>query len=59
MTRSFIAYTLHQIKEDELGGACSMHGRDKNAYSILVGNLKGRDHLENLGLDGKIVLEGF
>jgi hypothetical protein len=28
-----------------------------NAYSILVANLKGRDHLEDVGVDGRIILE--
>jgi hypothetical protein len=31
----------------------------KNAYKILVGNLKGRDHSEDLGVGGKITLEGI
>jgi hypothetical protein len=29
----------------------------RNAYEILVGNLNIRDHLGDLGLDGKIILE--
>jgi hypothetical protein len=29
----------------------------RNAYSILVGNLEGRDHSGDLGIDRKIVLE--
>jgi hypothetical protein len=32
-------------------------GELRNAYCISVGNLKGRDHLENLGVDGRIILE--
>jgi predicted enzyme related to lactoylglutathione lyase len=31
--------------------------RDENAYKILVGNLEGRDHSENLGTCGWIILE--
>jgi hypothetical protein len=27
-------------------------GKISNAYRILVGNLQGRDHLKDLGLDG-------
>jgi hypothetical protein len=27
--RSFITYTLHQIKGDEMGGSCSTHGKDE------------------------------
>jgi len=30
---------------------------DENTYRISVGNLKGRDHSENLEVDGKIILE--
>jgi hypothetical protein len=29
----------------------------RNAYRILVGNVNGRDHSEDLGVDGKIMLE--
>jgi hypothetical protein len=27
----------------------------KNAHKILIGNLKGRDHLERLGVDARIL----
>jgi hypothetical protein len=29
----------------------------KNAYKILIGKPEGRDHLEDLDLDGKIISE--
>jgi hypothetical protein len=29
----------------------------KNGYKISVENLKGRDHLEDLGVDGRIILD--
>jgi hypothetical protein len=29
----------------------------RNAYKVLVENLKGRDYAENLGVDGRIILE--
>jgi hypothetical protein len=32
-------------------------GDMRNTYKILVGNQKGRDHMEDLGVDGKIILE--
>jgi hypothetical protein len=32
-------------------------GEARNAYNILLENLKGRDHLEDLGVYGKIILE--
>jgi hypothetical protein len=30
-------------------------GDSKAAYRVLVGNLRARDHLEDLGVDGKII----
>jgi hypothetical protein len=30
-------------------------GEMRNAYDILVGKLKGREHFEDLGIDGKII----
>jgi hypothetical protein len=38
-----------------MGGACSTHVR--NAYNVLVESLKGRVHSEDLGVDGRIILE--
>jgi hypothetical protein len=32
-------------------------GEIRNAYKILVGNLKGRDHSEDLGVEATIILE--
>jgi len=32
-------------------------GEMRSAYSILIGELNGRDHLDDLGKDGKILLE--
>jgi hypothetical protein len=32
-------------------------GTMRNAHSIFVSNLKGRDYLEDLGIGGGIVLE--
>jgi hypothetical protein len=43
-------------KENETGGACSSHGEMRNTIFWLE-NLKGRDHLEDLDVDGKIILE--
>jgi hypothetical protein len=42
---------LIKKKDHETDKASSMHGRD--AYKILVGKLKGREHLEDLGVDGE------
>jgi hypothetical protein len=39
-----------------MGGACSTHGEMTNTSFWLV-NLKGRSHLKDLGVDGKIILD--
>jgi len=38
-------------------GHVARTGEKKNAYKILVRNLKGRDHSEKLDVHGKIILE--
>jgi hypothetical protein len=38
-------------------GTCSTHGSDEKCIKILVENLKGRDYLKDLNIDGRIVLE--
>jgi hypothetical protein len=32
-------------------------GNMRNAYSFWLGSLKGRDHSEDLGVDGRIILK--
>jgi len=32
-------------------------GEGRSAYKILIGKLKGRDHLEDLGVVGRLMLE--
>jgi hypothetical protein len=39
-----------------MGRACSTHEM-KNEFIHWLENLKGRDHLEDLGVDGKAMLE--
>jgi hypothetical protein len=41
-----------QINEDEMGRACRTHGEMRDAYRILDGKLKEREHSEDLGVDG-------
>jgi hypothetical protein len=40
-----------QIENNEMGGTCSMYGRQKR-----WGNLRKRNHLEDPGVDGRIIL---
>jgi hypothetical protein len=34
-----------KVKEDELGGACSTHGENRNVYRTLVGKPEGKRSL--------------
>ena len=46
-----------QINVAEMGGASVMHENEKIAYRVLVGNLKARNHLEDLSTDLSIILK--
>jgi hypothetical protein len=35
----------------------STHGRDENAYKVLIMRYEGRNHVEDLDIDVKIILE--
>jgi hypothetical protein len=34
-------------------------GERRSAYSVLVWKFEGRNHLEDLGVDGRIILKSF
>jgi hypothetical protein len=40
-----------------LAGYVARVRKFRNAHKILVGKLKGRDHLEDIGVDGMIISE--
>jgi hypothetical protein len=48
-----------QVKEDEMrwAGHVVRMGEMRNTYKILVGRTEGRDHSEDLGSGGKIILK--
>jgi hypothetical protein len=50
-------YSGAQIKDGKMGGSCSMNDRDEKRIIVLLENLKRRDHSEDLGVDGRIILE--
>jgi hypothetical protein len=39
-----------------MGGACGAMGEVRGAHNILVGKSEGRNHWEDLGVDGRITL---
>ena len=41
-------------QKNEMGGACGTHGRQERA-----GDLRERDHLEDLSVDGRLILKLF
>jgi hypothetical protein len=45
------------MEKSEIGGACRTYGeKERCIQGFWWGNLRERDHLENAGLDGKIIL---
>jgi hypothetical protein len=46
-----------QIKKNEVGRACSTHGRGEVHTGFCWGHLREGDHLENPGIDGRIILK--
>ena len=46
-----------QMKDDVMGGACGMYGGRRRVYTLWFGNLREADHLEDLGVDGRIILK--
>jgi len=46
-----------KIKNSEMGGPRSTHGRQERCIQVLMGRPEGIDHLENLGVDGRTLLK--
>ena len=40
-----------------MGKTCSSHGESRSVYRVLVGKLREGDHLEDPGVDVKIILK--
>jgi hypothetical protein len=51
------SYLGHQIEKNEMGWVCSTYGGRGEAYTgFRWRNLRERDHLEDPGIDGRIIL---
>jgi len=50
-----VYYIGDEINVCEIGRRCRMHGRMRNSYihTCFGWNIKGRDHLEEQGIEGK------
>jgi hypothetical protein len=42
-----------------MGGACGTYGRRRGACRVLVGRPEGRNYLEHLDADGRIILKSI
>jgi hypothetical protein len=40
-----------------MGGTCRSMEEIRNEYNILIGKPEGKDHSEDLGVDGRIILD--
>ena len=49
-------YSGDRIKENEMGDACSTDG-GRGAYRVLVWGLREGDHLEDLGVDERMIFK--
>jgi hypothetical protein len=41
----------------EVGWSCGTYGGEEKCAQVLVGKFRGREHLENVSIDGKIILK--
>jgi hypothetical protein len=43
--------------EDEMGGACGTYGKEEEKFSFWSGNLRESNHLQDLGINERIILK--
>jgi hypothetical protein len=54
---SFYTFVQHFRQIRYAGNAAKSMGETRNMQRILVGNLRGRDHLRDLRVDGRTILK--
>jgi hypothetical protein len=50
-------YLGDQIRKNEMGRVCGMHGGEQRCIQCLVGNLNERGHVEQVSVYGRIILK--
>jgi hypothetical protein len=50
-------YCAFKIRDDEVGMACNVYVKMRNAYKILIENLMSMDHMGDIGMSGRIILK--
>jgi hypothetical protein len=50
-------YWGDQIRNNEMGRVCGMHGGEQRCMQCLVGNFNERDHMEQVSVCGRIILK--
>jgi hypothetical protein len=51
-------YSGDQIRNNKVGEACSTHGEDDSCIQSFGAETRGKEeHLEELGVDGRIILK--
>jgi hypothetical protein len=51
-----LIFSGDQIEKNEIGVACSTYGGEESCIQGFGGEMKERDHLENTGIGGRMIL---
>jgi hypothetical protein len=48
-----------QIEKNVMGPTCGTYGERRDVYRVLVGKPEGKRHVEDQGVDGRIILKSI